>query len=473
MLGASLVVMVALFASTARSFATLWAQDPLGHGYLVIPASAYLAWQRRRELAALFPAIGISALPVLALAAFGWLLGNLSETDTVQQLFLALMVVALVWGILGPAVARVLAFPLGFLLFALPLGARFVPALQDVTAWFAVRLLDWSGIPVVLREHVISIPGGAWRVAEACSGINYLTASLAIGAFYAGTTYRYWRHRIGFLVAAALVPLIANGLRVYGTIFIASQGGTRIAEGTRHYLFGWFVFAAMMVILFVTCGRWREAPDPPPPTGVSRGPSRPGALVGFALVALLTVAAAPAYAARYWHRSPAVVPAFSPPVASAPWVLSSRGPSAWRPHFESSTAQFDRTYEHDGVTITVHVAYYAPNQKGTKVVGGRQSLSADPWWVAGSQAQRATLAGQTFDVRETRLEGPSGSLTVWNWYSAAGHLTGDKYWAKLHVALSRLAGSEPPSYAIVIATPTREGIESTALLQSFLSGLSL
>ncbi len=189
----------------------LWSHDPFSHGYLVIPAAGYLAWTRRKDFESLTPAATFWALPLLALLAFLWLLGNLTNTAVVQQFCLVAMVVGLVWGLLGSSAARALLFPLGFLLFALPLGDRIVPVLQDFTARFAVKLLQFSGVPVLLEGHVISIPGSRWQVAEACGGINYLVSSLAVGYVFAGTAYRSWTHRVSFFAASALLPLVATG----------------------------------------------------------------------------------------------------------------------------------------------------------------------------------------------------------------------------------------------------------------------
>ena len=47
---------------------------------------------------------------------------------------------------------------------------------------------------------------------EACGGINYFVAS-SVGYLCAGAVYRQWGHRVAFLVASALMPLAANGLR--------------------------------------------------------------------------------------------------------------------------------------------------------------------------------------------------------------------------------------------------------------------
>jgi exosortase/archaeosortase family protein len=208
---------------------------------------------------------------------------------------------------------RVLLFPLGLLLFALPFGERFVPALvpalQEFTARFALKLLTLSGVQAVLDGYAISIAGDRWLVSEACGGINYLTASLVVGYIYAGTVYREWPHRAAFLVASALVPLVANGLRVYTTILADYAGATAVVAGMGHYLYGIVVFGIIMSVLFMTCGRWREEPstgdDPmsvPQQRAVAVSPPSARRLVLCATLGMLLVAVGPVSARALRHQ---------------------------------------------------------------------------------------------------------------------------------------------------------------------------
>lgn len=476
-LGFSLAALIAMYWGTAASIVALWSKDPLAHGYIVIPAVVYLAWDRRHDLEPLSPASAFWALPLVGLLAFLWLLGSLTDTRVIQQVCLVAMFVGFVWGVLGSPAARVLLFPLGFLLFALPLGDRFIPTLQDLAARFAVKMLAFSGVPVLLQGHVISIPGGAWKVAEACSGINYLTSSLAIGYLYAGTAYRYWVHRVGFLVASALVPLVANGLRVYGTILIASLGGTEIAAGTRHYLFGWFIFATMMGLLLATCGRWREDPADGVAKPKSTGPGVPATRhwspVLFATLGLVVVGIAPVTAKLYWRSLEPASTQFEPPTASLPWTADDRAPYSWRPRFDTPSAEFARTYRFESNFVKVYVAYYAPNQPGVKLASGNNVLFEDPWWAAGHARRTVSLEGQSFRVRETRLEGSSPSLVVWDWYWVDGSLTDSDYVAKLYLAKARLFRSSKGSAKMAVATEDRLGVDPATILQDFLHHLSI
>ena len=214
-----------------KSILVMWAKNPLGHEYLVPAVAVWLAWSRRGDLRTVTARPAFWWLPVLAVAAFGWLLGNLTNTTVVQQLCLAVMFVGLVWGSVGTSSVRPLMFPLGLLIFALPIGDWVVPSLQNLTAWFMVKMLQSCGFPALLEAHVISIPGSRWQVAQACSGINYLMASLVLGYLYAGLVYRTWPHRIGLFLASGAIALLANGLRVFVTILIASLARHRLPPG--------------------------------------------------------------------------------------------------------------------------------------------------------------------------------------------------------------------------------------------------
>jgi len=136
--------------------------------------------------------------------------------------------------LLGTAAMRPLLFPLAFLIFALPLGDGLIPGLQDFSARFAVKLLSASGIPVLLEGRYITVPHRKWEVAEVGSGVRYLIASLAVGFLFAGVIYRSWARRVGFFLASAIIPILANGVRIYAIVAIGYLGGDRLALGVDH-----------------------------------------------------------------------------------------------------------------------------------------------------------------------------------------------------------------------------------------------
>ena len=117
------------------------------------------------------------------------------------------MLIAAVWTLLGAAFVRAAFFPLMFLFFAVPMGEFLIQPLMGVTADFTVSMLQATGIPVYREGTFFSIPSGDWSVVEGCSGLRYLIASVTLGVLYAYLTYRSWKRRLLFSVAAMIVPV--------------------------------------------------------------------------------------------------------------------------------------------------------------------------------------------------------------------------------------------------------------------------
>src|SRR5690606_41974034 len=66
------------------------------------------------------------------------------------------------------------------------------------------------------------------------------------------------------MAAAVVVPILANGVRAWGTIYVAQSQGLEFAAGFDHIVYGWIFFAVVMVVLIG--GAWRSfdrAPEDP------------------------------------------------------------------------------------------------------------------------------------------------------------------------------------------------------------------
>ena len=58
-----------------------------------------------------------------------------------------------------------------------------------------------------------------------------------------------------FMLASIIVPIIANGIRAWGTIYIAQSQGLEFAAGFDHIFYGWIFFAIVVAVLIG--GAWR------------------------------------------------------------------------------------------------------------------------------------------------------------------------------------------------------------------------
>ena len=259
MLLAVLAVQLLVYVETYGSMVqTWWRSETFAHGFLILPISLYLIWTRREQLQAIDDQPDFRGLPFIALCGFAWLLANLADVLVIQQLAVVAMIPVLIWSVYGLKKAWAMAFPLAFLLFAVPAGEFLVPSMMEFTADFTVYAVRLTGIPVFREGLYFTLPSGSWSVVEACSGVRYIIASLTLGCLYAYLTYySYWRRAL-FILLALITPIIANGIRAYMIVMIGHLSSMKLAVGVDHLIYGWLWFGIVMFILFWVGSFWRD-----------------------------------------------------------------------------------------------------------------------------------------------------------------------------------------------------------------------
>lgn len=250
------VILLAVFAFDWMAMARQWWDISTYNHIMLIPLIlGWLAWQRWPELRKLEPRSWWPGLLPFAAAAFLWLLGALSGLDLARQAGVVGMLGASVPLLLGVRIAAGLAFPLCYLAFLVPVGEELVNLLQTITAQITIALTHLSGIPAQIDGVFIDTPAGLFEVAEACSGVKFLIAMIAFGALAANVCFVSWRRRAALMAACLVVPIIANGIRAWGTIYAAQFVGAKAASGFDHIVYGWIFFA--VVLALVIAGAWR------------------------------------------------------------------------------------------------------------------------------------------------------------------------------------------------------------------------
>jgi exosortase A len=282
-----------LFWATVRSMVDVWESSrTFAHGFLVLPAAAYLVWCHRNTLLLLVPAPSAWGMGALILTETGWIMGYRLDLIWLQQAAVVGSLPALVWALLGTKIAQILAWPLGFLVFMLPVGTSLERWLQDFTVWFILAGLQLTGVPYLYENYRIAIPSGTWEVAPDCGGLRYLLPGLALGYAFAALAYRKPARRIAFLVVCAAMLMVANGVRAYGVI-VGDHFG--VAEGTDHRVFSYAVYGLTIPLLYWLGSKWTErrpcglppdqAPHEHPPHDVQMT-----IVIAIAAVALLALA---------------------------------------------------------------------------------------------------------------------------------------------------------------------------------------
>lgn len=237
-----------------------WQTEQEGHGPLIIAAALWLVWQSREKL----KATSISPAPLAGWAVLvtGLVLMFLARTQGVLtvETFSAIPVIAgCVILLAGWAFFRVLAFPILFLFFAVPMPDWLIDfatvPLKVFISDVVTQVLYALGYPIAQNGVMIMISSYQLMVKDACSGMNSIFALSAIGVFY---FYAFrWDTKVrGLLLLAAIVPItiIANFLRVLALVLIAYYWGIDAVEGTLHDLTGIGLFVVAVLLLFLLDG---------------------------------------------------------------------------------------------------------------------------------------------------------------------------------------------------------------------------
>ncbi|MDR1968818.1 MAG: exosortase [Burkholderiaceae bacterium] len=266
-------IALAYAPTVAGLIAGPWQTEQEGHGPLIILASLWLLWRSRGRL---------RGLPVAPAPAWGWaslliglVLMFLARTQGVLPVE-ALSVLPVIVGCVllgaGWKALRAFAFPIGFLIFAVPapdwlIDSATVP-LKVMISNLVTQVLYMADYPVAHNGVLIMIGGYRVLVKDACSGMNSIFSLSAIGLFYAYMFRRDQRLR-GVLLLLSIIPIaiIANFVRVIALVLIAYYGGPDMIEGAVHDMtgIGLFVVALVLLMLFDALlglgGRLLKSPD--------------------------------------------------------------------------------------------------------------------------------------------------------------------------------------------------------------------
>jgi len=476
--GLAIVVLVLLwlFFPTLWSLVSIWLQsDTYAHGAIVLPISLWLIWEKRAGLAGSLPRPTL--VPTLLMLPVGgvWLLGSVTDVLVLQQYGLICLLILAIWSMVGTPVTRFLAFPLGFLLLAVPVGESLTYPLMNFTADFTVGLLRLTGIPVYRDGTFFSLPSGDWSIVEECSGVRYLLASVTLGILFAYLNFRFLWKRLVFVLFSVVVPVFANGLRAYLIVMIGHLSNMKLATGVDHLIYGWVFFGIVITMMFWFGSMWRD------PVGeVAAGLKGGGGGRGVGSVAVAVLLAAGVWPSLMWglervsdHSAMAV--ALQVPAAVGDWQEASEGFWSWRPRVVAPDGDIYVFYRGFSGTVGVYLGVFRSQRQGAELVSSANQMvsTRDQQWSDKEISTRTIrLPNGPFTVNQSRIAShhDGDRLLVWNWYRIGDVSTSSPYRAKLVEAADRLWGGERAGTLIAVAAPY--GVsedEAVVVLEGFLA----
>jgi len=206
------------------------AMDYYSHALLVPVVSLWLAARIPRRRWPISEQHDGRGLVLVASASLLYLLGIYFASTPLQGLAFVVTVAGALCYARGLSALRVLAFPVAFLLFMIPLPVEWVrPLIFKLQLWVssgAENVLQAAGHTLLREGNVLTLPGGGRLfVAEACSGITSLFTMIPLGLLVAYLMESTWLRRLPIVVAVVPLALLENLLRVVTIVLLGERYG--------------------------------------------------------------------------------------------------------------------------------------------------------------------------------------------------------------------------------------------------------
>jgi exosortase A len=481
-----LVLTLALYQQTVLYLADIWGQFDIGeyaHGYLVLAISGYLVIVSRERWLSLSPEPEYRALILVIAASLLWLVAALADVQMLQSVALLILLLGMFWVVLGNQVIRVLAFPILFIFFAIPIWFPLSPVLQDLAADSVFSIIRLLGVPAMRQDNMIILPAGRLSVEEACSGLRYLLAALTLGTLYAYMYYSSLRARLMVVLISAGSAVLANILRVFIVVYLGYATEMQHPLVDSHLSLGWYLFAGLVALLLVfDAFLHKEATKAEQEEVVKQhsvkmsGESKTYLKHYFVLVAGLglVISAAPgvAYVAgqRVVEMAAHEAPELPPGVGG--WASINNPDDTWMPVYHGAVTQ-KQFYSRNGDEAVLFMGYYAAQSQGKELINDLNHIAnGDVWYTVYPKAQIKT-AGRRVVLEQVLKNDAKKQRLVWYWYNIAGMTTTNRYEAKVLQVLGLLMG-KPHAYVIAVAVRVDDNIDhARQILEDFVASIEV
>jgi len=250
-------LVVILYAPVLASLARQWWGDPnYGHGFFIPVFAGYVLWRVRDRWRAVPARPSNFGVAVMLFAVGLRILGMLGAEMFMARLSLVILISGIVLFLSGREALRSVAFPIGYLLFMIPLPAIVYYQLTLPLQLWASRLgatgLVAVGIHTVRQGNLLFLPNCTLNVVEACSGIRSLLSLLAAAVAYGYLAEQSTWKRAVLAIASIPIAIATNGLRLVATGVLSYFFGPSVDSGVVHVALGLVFFAlAVFSILLI------------------------------------------------------------------------------------------------------------------------------------------------------------------------------------------------------------------------------
>jgi len=216
------------------------------HGFLIPFISLYLVWRKRQILKNLRLAPLNWGIFVLLSGLFLHVSCTALKLNFGSYLSIIVTLIGLILYLGGKKLLKELIFPIGFLLFMMPLPAVVIIGIsfkmKILAAHIATVLVKAMGLNVVRQGSTVYLPEGFLVIGDPCSGLRSLISFFALGVLFTQFCQATKLKKIILVIMTLPMALVSNVIRIMALIIVAYIYGEKTALGFFHDFMGMMVF---------------------------------------------------------------------------------------------------------------------------------------------------------------------------------------------------------------------------------------
>ncbi len=472
---AGLMIILVLYNYTLISslFRYLWNNEDFSYGLLLPVVAVYIVYLKWPKISTYRCQPSFWGLVIMVGGMIVYVIGELAADLYVPRFSFIISLAGGIVLIAGFRLLRILLFPLLLLWLTIPLPelltVKFTLPLQLLSSQLASWILKLLQVPVLRQGNIIDLGVRQLQVVDACSGLRYILALLALGVVFC-----YFFQRRPWKVAVltlAMIPaaIFANALRlavmaIY-PIFLV---------GFWHAFSGWLIFIFCLAVLGLLnyllnyfAPPQGETPAAKAAEGESTGKgdnpgTRPSVLqlsgyLAAALVMLLVftpvanrAAEAPTYPLK---KSLDLFPMQLDGWQGRKVVIDSALIAA-----TGSQAHLNAEYfnPRDGI-VSLWIAYYERQKKAGKFVHSPKGCFIASGWTI--KESRVREIGPQQPIVEMIVDRTGSKLLIYYWYLQRGRWLADETWNKFYMAYDGMVKRRTDGALIRLITPLDGNLE--------------
>lgn len=249
-----LIWLIVFYPIYSELFSTWINHSNNSHGILVPIISAFLIWQKRNELSREKISSSTWGAVILIAGICLYIVAYAGAIAVVERAMIVFSLIGLVLYNFGKRIFGIIAFPLCYLIFMVPVPDSIYGIIAFPLQLFATNvsalLIGILSIPVLKEGNMLYFARTQLEVAEACSGLRSMMSFIMLGCLFAYMMKPNWKKRSVIVLSGIPLAIFTNIVRVTATGILAHFYGGKVARGFLHEFSGLAVFVFGFLLLF-------------------------------------------------------------------------------------------------------------------------------------------------------------------------------------------------------------------------------